>query len=107
MKQQAARFLIFSCKLHKRNIKEKERRKIAAEEAKKNAKKPTSRKGTIKKIPSAAVTTPTAKLATTSPASAAKAGESKNGALEPKFSSDLSKTMQPKLNSENSKSSLK
>ena len=55
----------------------------------------------------AAVTTPTAKLAATSPASASKGGESRNGAMEPKFPSDMSKTMQPKLNSQNSKASLK
>ena len=61
----------------------------------------------MKKISMAAVTTPTAKLAATSPASASKGGESKNGAMEPKFPSDMSKTMQPKLNSQNSKASLK
>jgi hypothetical protein len=62
LRQQAALFLMFSLRVHKRSKVEKERRRIEEEEAKKNAKyKPGAKKPSIKK---SAVVTPSAKAST-------------------------------------------
>ena len=62
LKVQAAMFLMFSLRVHKRSKIEKERRKAEAEEKKKNAKfKPGAKKPSVKK---SAVVTPSAKSST-------------------------------------------